>query len=142
MSDRAGRRRREFGSREEAADHFRGRGAFTGWVEEALQGYVRDGLIGDGPVRLACDPEVEADVYRGSGAHHTWDHLQAIEIPVLVMSGAESDTVTPGLAHEQAGRLVRGGVEVVPGAGHFLPMENPGLVAERVRRLVEAVGSD
>jgi 3-oxoadipate enol-lactonase len=84
---------------------------------------------------------VEADIYRGSGAHDTWEHLPRVDIPVLVMSGRDSDTITPDLAHEQARRLGRGGVEVVEGAGHFLPMENPRVVAERVRRLVEAVGA-
>lgn len=139
MSERAERRRREFSSREAAADSFRGRGAFVGWDEGAFQGYIRCGLVGDGPVRLACDPAVEADIYRGSGAHDTWEHLDAIEIPVLIMSGADSDTISPDFARAQAERFQRAGVEVVPDAGHFLPMERPDLVADRVRRFVQTL---
>ncbi len=75
MSETALRRRREFTDRSEAADSFRGRGAFAGWDEAAFAGYIRCGLVGEGPVQLACDPEIEADIYRGSacardvGAH-------------------------------------------------------------------------
>jgi pimeloyl-ACP methyl ester carboxylesterase len=140
MSEVALRRRREFESRDEAASNFRGRGAFAGWDEGAFEGYIRCGLVGDGPVRLACDPEVEADIYRGSGAHDTWDRLGDIDVPVLLISGELSETIPPDLAHEQASRFPRAGVEVVPGAGHFLPMERPELVAKRVRRLLESVG--
>jgi pimeloyl-ACP methyl ester carboxylesterase len=137
MSDRALRRRREFASRAEAADNFSGKGAFVGWHRAAFDGYIRCGLLGDGPVRLACDPEVEADIYRASGAHDTWDRLPGIAVPVLLMSGENSDTISPELAREQASLFGRAGVEVVPDTGHFLPMERPDLVADRVRRLVE-----
>ncbi|MGD2059862.1 MAG: alpha/beta hydrolase [Acidimicrobiia bacterium] len=138
MSDRALRRRREFSSRVEAADNFRDKGAFVGWHRAAFEGYIRCGLVGDDPVRLACDPEVEADIYRASGAHDTWDRLPGIAVPVLLMSGETSDTISPRLAREQAARFGRAGVEIVPDSGHFLPMERPNIVADRVRRLVEA----
>lgn len=139
MSDVALRRTVEFESREAAIDNFRRKEAFAGWDEDALWGYARCGLVGDGPVRLACRPEVEADIYRGSRDHDTWDHLGEIEIPVLLMSGETSDTIPPRLAHEQASLFQKAGVEVVPDAGHFLPVERPGLVADRIRRIVETV---
>lgn len=139
MSERAQRRRRDYDSRSEAADSLRERGAFVGWHPAAFDGYIEGALLGDGPVRLACDPEVEADIYRGSGAHDTWERLGSIEIPVLLLYGAESDTIPPEVAREQQARFVRAGLESVGGAGHFLPMERPDLVAERVRRLAETV---
>lgn len=142
MSDRAVRRRREFASRDEAAERFRDREPFVGWDEEAFAGYIRGGLVGDGPVVLACEPEVEADIYRGSRAHDTFDLVSAIDVPVLLMSGETSDTISPAFARSQAAQFRRAGLEVVPGVGHFLPMQNPGLVAERVRRLVETVHGD
>jgi len=141
MAEAALRRRRTFPTREEAAENFRGRGPFVGWDESAFDGYIRCGLIGDGPVRLTCDPVVEADIYRASGDHDTWDRAASIDIPVLLMSGERSNTFTPEFTREQAARFGRAGVEVVARAGHFLPMEMPGLVAVRVRRLVEALGA-
>lgn len=137
MSERALRRRRDYETRSEAAESFRERGAFVGWDPEAFEGYIDCGLIGDGPVSLACDPEIEADIYRGSGAHDTWDRLHSIEIPVLLLYGADSETITPDLARRQQARFSRAGLESVEAAGHFLPMQLPALVADRVRRIAE-----
>lgn len=139
MAERALRRRTRFASRAEARENFEGKGAFEGWHEEAFAGYINCGLVGDGSVRLACTPEVEAEIYRGSGAHDTWDRVGSVDIPVLLMSGELSDTISPDLARDQAAQFGRAGVEIVPDIGHFLPMQRPELVAERVRRFVEAV---
>ena len=139
MSERALRRRREFTTRDEAADSFRDRGAFVGWDPAAFDSYIDCGLVGDGPVHLACDPELEADIYRASGAHDTWERLNSIEIPVLLLYGSESDTITPDLARKQQARFVRAGLESVEGTGHFLPMQLPNLVSDRVRRLAETL---
>lgn len=140
MAEKAQRRKPSFESREAARDNFRGRGAFANWDDDAFEGYIDCGLIGDGEVRLACSPMVEADIYRAWRDHDTWDKLASIDIPVLVMAGETSDTISPEFAREQAARFPRAGVEIVPGTGHFLPMEKPGLVADRVRRLVGATG--
>lgn len=140
MALTAEKRKAVFPSREAAADNFRGRSPFEHWDDEALEGYLDCALVGDDEVRLACAPEVEADIYRAFRAHDTWDHLGAIEVPVLVITGEESDTITPEFAREQASRFTRAGVEIVPGTGHFLPMERPDLVADRVRRIVQVAG--
>lgn len=139
MAMAAQRRKPTFVSREAARENFRGRGVFAHWDDDAFEGYIECGLTGDGEVRLACSPEVEADIYRSWRDHDTWDKLGSIDIPVLVMAGETSDTITPEFAREQAAQFPRAGVEVVPGTGHFLPMEKPDLVAERVRRLVEVI---
>lgn len=132
------KRKRVFESREAARDHFASRDAFANWVPSAVKAYVECGLVGEGPVELACDPEVEADIYRASNVHDTWERLGEIEIPVLVLAGEASDTITPEFAREQTAQFRRGGLEIVPEAGHFLPMEKPDLVAARIRRLVSA----
>lgn len=137
VARRAERRKSSFPSREAAAENFRKRQPFDTWVDAAFEGYIRCGLIGEGEVRLACPPEVEADIYRAWRAHDTWDRLGEVDIPVLVMAGESSDTITPELAREQAARFPRAGLEIVPGTGHFLPMERPDVVADRVRRFVD-----
>jgi pimeloyl-ACP methyl ester carboxylesterase len=141
MSEIALKRKRTFASRDEALANFRSRTLFAGWDADAFAGYIQCGFVGDGEVSLACSPEVEADIYRGSTAHDTWDRVGDIDIPVLVMSGEHSDTITPELARRQTALFPRAGLEVVPGAGHFLPMEMPWLVADRVRRFVEVTAS-
>ncbi len=136
----ARKRKTVFETREAAYENFVNRPAFAGWDPQALNGYVNCGFAGPGPVLIACDPEVEAEVYNMSAEHDTWELLSQVEVPVLVLSGAETDTIKPDLARAQAAQFVRGGFEVVPDAGHFLPMENPALVAQRVERMVAAVG--
>ncbi len=142
LSDVASKRKESFVSRESALENFRSRHAFSGWHPQALAAYVSCGLIGEDPVELACKPEVEADIYRASNDHDTWEHLSEVEIPVLILSGSDSDTIAPDFAKTQASRFPSAGVEVVPNVGHFLPMERPELVAERVRRIVDTVVSD
>lgn len=141
LSEIAARRKGSFQSREAALANFASREAFSGWHPDALAGYVSCGLVGDGPVELACSPEIEADIYRSSNDHDTWERLGDVRIPVLLLSGSESDTISPDLARQQASRFPSAGVEIVPGAGHFLPMQAPGLVADRIRRVVEVIGA-
>lgn len=139
MAQTAARRKSVFDSRQAAAANFRDRDVFKEWDEQAFDGYIECGFVGEGEVRLACRPEIEADIYRGWKDHDTWDRLGSIDIPVLVMAGEASDTITPEFAREQANQFAHAGVEIVAGTGHFLPMERPELVAERVRRLVALV---
>ena len=139
LSEIASKRKGSFRSREDALANFMSRRAFSNWHPDALAAYVDCGMVGEGPVELACDPEIEADIYRASNDHDTWDRLNEVEIPVLVLSGADSDTIPPDLARAQAGQFQSAGVEIVPDAGHFLPMQEPGLVADRIRRIAEAV---
>lgn len=140
LTEIAIKRKPVFESREVARENFAARRAFGEWHPSALDGYVECGLIGDGPVELACRPEVEADIYRASNAHETWERLGEVEVPVLILAGETSDTTSPELARRQAGRFSRAGMEIVPRSGHFLPMERPLLVADRVRRLAGALG--
>lgn len=132
------KRKRKFESRRAASEYFVSRDPFSKWDASALEAYVRCGFIGDGDVELACDPEVEADIYRASYAHETWERLGEIEIPVLILTGETSSPIPPELARQQRAQFQRAGLEVVPGAGHLLPMEVPELVADRIRRLVSA----
>lgn len=131
------KRRRVFGSREEARSKY-GSKAFRSWDPAALNGYIDCGLVGEGPVHLACDPDVEADIYRASTEHTTWGRLNEISIPTLILAGAESTLWTVEQIKAQAHRFQHAGFEMVPAAGHFLPMEKPGVVADRTMRLVEA----
>ncbi len=140
LSFGAARRRRVFETRALARENFASKQTFSGWVDGALDAYVECGLSGDDPVELACDPIVEADIYRASNEHDTFDRLGEIGIPVLLLAGEVTDTTPPEVLRAQADQFQRAGVEVVPGAGHFLPMEKPDLVAERVGRLVRILG--
>ena len=55
--------------------------------------------------------------------------LEAIDAPVLLISGAESPPVIHAIAGALAGRLPDVGRANVPGAGHMLPITHPDEVA-------------
>lgn len=132
------KRKSQFESKKAARANFADK-AFGSWDPRALDGYIECGFVGEGAVSLACPPEVEAEIYWGSTAHDTWAHLPEVQVPVLVLAGADSSFWGEDQIREQAGRFASAGVEFVPDAGHFLPMEKPDLVADRARRLAEAV---
>lgn len=138
MSVVAAKRTPGFASREVAREQLSAASVFADWVPEAMDGYVDCGLIGEGPVELACNPEIEADIYRASNAHDTWERMSDVEAPVLILAGETSDTTPPDFARRQAEQFPSAGLEIVEGAGHFLPMEKPDLVARRIRRLATA----
>ena len=134
----AEKRRATFPSLAEARNHLRQKQPFMAWDEVAFAGYLRDGFRPTGhrsEVTLACDPRDEAEIYRSAFAHGAWERLSEVKAPTLVMSGALSDTHNEAVIRELASRFPSAGIEIVPGVGHFLPMEMPDLVADRVRRL-------
>jgi pimeloyl-ACP methyl ester carboxylesterase len=129
----ATRRRASFTSPQEALEHFSAKAAFTSWDERALQAYVDGGLVErDGRFWLACDPHLEADAYRSGTAHGAYERLSDVECPVVILAGQFSDTHPEVFAAHLAGEFPNGRYRIIPGTGHFLPMERPDLVAGHV----------
>ena len=138
MTRAALRRRRVFPSPEAAAESWRGRGAFAGWSETALALYAAHGLRREaGGWVLKCAPETEAEFYRGATAHGVWGRLHEVSCPVLLAAGAGSDSHPIPFMEAMRARLGGARLEVVAGAGHFLPMEQPEAVAALVRSLLD-----
>lgn len=130
MSAAARRRRAAFPSPDAACSAWRGRGAFRGWTAEALDLYVAHALREqDGAWVLKCSPEVEAEFYRGATAHGAWERLGEVACPVVLVVGAGSDTYSGSFGRALAARFAAARLEVVEGAGHFVPMERPGALA-------------
>ena len=75
---------------------------------------------------------MEAAVYEGAPTHPGWSRLPSVACPVAVMTGEHTDAVGGDLARLQAERIPGGRVEVVPGVGHFGPMEDPPRLARAV----------
>jgi pimeloyl-ACP methyl ester carboxylesterase len=146
----AARRRDNWSSAEEMFESFRTRAPFNRWDPEMLRDYCTYGLLpnpaGDGFV-LACPPQIEAAVYTGSaGEGDIYDDIAKITIPVRVLRAKERDgsnpsdmsgsPVAPGLAaHFQRG------VDIpLPEMTHFIPMEDPALVARHIIELAGLAG--
>lgn len=61
-------------------------------------------------------------------------------LPVLVMVGEEDRLTPPDLAREMAEAIPGAELEVIGGAGHVPPMEQPTVTTDRIRRFLEGVG--
>jgi len=132
----AERRRSRFASLDAVRDHYRGRGPFTRWENAALEAYLRGGFREkSGEWVLKCLPEVEAECYRAATLHGVWDRLGEIACPALVVGGEDSDSHLAAFLEEQAERLGNGRAEVLAGATHFVPMEQPRVVAALIESL-------
>ena len=125
----AQRRRSWFPSRDAAYERFAS-GPMATWKPEALAAYVDFGFIdgGDG-VTIKCEPAVEADVFREGGNHDTWDLVPDISVPVTILSGEQSDTHSQPFLDALARQFDDPTMIAVPETGHFLPMEEPDIVA-------------
>jgi pimeloyl-ACP methyl ester carboxylesterase len=142
LSAGARRRRETFPSSEDAFVNFSSKPPFADLDPEALCCYVEAGFEpipeaegGDGhAIRLRCRREDEAEVYVHGLDHGAFGHLPEITCPVGLACGADTDAFGPAFLEADAGQLRRSTVEVIPGIGHFGPLQQPALVADSVLR--------
>jgi len=134
LSRRARKRRHRFESREEALAYLGSRELFQGWVPQALELYVDEGLRrqASGALELKCRREVEAAVFEGAHASDIFDAAPLVEVPAHLLWATDGD-FPRGIYEALVGTLRQGSIEDVEG-GHLLPMERPDLVAEAVLR--------
>jgi pimeloyl-ACP methyl ester carboxylesterase len=142
MSTAARRRRPTFPSTEDAFVNFSVKRPFRDLDPDVLQLYVEEALEviperegGDGrAVQLRCRREDEADIYAHGASHGAFAGLPAVSCPVTLACGASTDSFGPSLLEAHAARLGHAHVEVLPGIGHFGPLEDPVAVGRSVRR--------
>ncbi|HLI60537.1 MAG TPA: alpha/beta fold hydrolase [Solirubrobacteraceae bacterium] len=67
--------------------------------------------------------------------------LHRIAAPTTIVAGEVDQHCPPRAAEIIAERIGGSGIEVLPGAGHPLPVERPDETAEAIRRITEAAGA-
>lgn len=140
MASGARRRRERFESREAAFANWASKPTFAGWEERAMRAYVAGGLRADGDgYVLKCSKESEAEFFTAATDHRAWDRLGEVATPVLVVAGENSTTHQDPFLRDLVGRMPQAVAEVVPDASHFVWMEQPGLIAERVAELIASI---
>jgi pimeloyl-ACP methyl ester carboxylesterase len=140
LSDGARRRRATFPSAEDAFVNFVAKPPFAELDPEVLRWYVEAGFEpipedegGDGvAIRLRCRREDEAAIYAEGPCHDAFGHLGDVVCPASLACGEHTDAIGPRLLELDAARLPRASVEVLPGIGHFGPLQDPPLVARSV----------
>lgn len=80
-------------------------------------------------MELKCLPEIEADFYSRAREFPGMTLILKSRSPLLMMFGEKSDSTGIKIADKIASQLLNGTVVTVPDAGHFLPMEQPEMVA-------------
>lgn len=139
MAEAARRRKRFFADRDAAYSNFESKAAFAGWEPRALQAYVDGGFRDhEGGVVLKCSPESEAEFFSVAMMHRAWDRLGEVEVPVLVVAGADSTTHQEPFLTELTAQMPHAEYKTVPDASHFVFMERPGAIAEYIARRIRA----
>jgi len=136
LASGAARRRAQFPASEEVLASYTGRGAFRTWLPGFLEDYVEDGFArrSDGSVVLRCAPAWESATFAAQ-RHDLHAAMRALKAPAhLIMAerGSTSARALPAL-RECAPAVT---FETVPGSTHFVPMERPELVRERMLALL------
>lgn len=144
------RRRNEWDSPEEMIERFTGRPPFGHWKQEVLDDYCRFGLKpdGKGTFRLACSPEAEAAVYAATASDSPYGDIAQLEIPVRVLRARQRPADLPSgdmsyspTAPDLAAYFRQGDDLLLPDHTHYIPMEDPDLVAEQIKQMLAARGS-
>ena len=131
--ERTLKRRRIFDSVEAMYSSFRNKPPYSTWQKDILHDYCQFGTRPtiDGKRELKCAPEVEAKFYETSRDFDGLGLILRCTAPLLIMFGVRGDSLGAALSGKVAKQLKNGRVIDVPGAGHFMPMEMPGYVAEQ-----------
>lgn len=129
-------RRAVFPSRLEAERRYATRPPLSDLDPAAIHAYVQHGFedAPEGGVRLKCSPENEALVYEMATAHDCYTHLARVRCPVTLARGGRSDAFLPAREAAIAARLPRVRCEEHAALGHLGPLEDPGAVADSIRR--------
>lgn len=138
----ARKRRARWKSWQEMMEKFQDRPPFREWDPAVLQDYCQFGLLpapdGDDFV-LACPPDVEGSVYESCGLSEAnlWNRLPEVSCPVTVVRAARAmsldgpvrDMAASPTAVDLAFSFPHGR-DLHTTHSHFIPMENPGLIAD------------
>jgi pimeloyl-ACP methyl ester carboxylesterase len=131
LSAGALRRRPHFSDRAEALANFAAKAPFDTLDPEVLAAYVDNGFEDDpaGGIRLRCRREHEAQVYALGFSHDAYARLRTVGCPVTLACGERTDAFGPALLEQFAARLADAELVVLPGLGHFGPLEDPAALA-------------
>jgi len=127
LASKALRRRNDWSDDDEARQYLKSRDLFKKWDDEALDLYIRYGLIerDNGRLQLACSPQRESSLFMGGVYDDPWPLLSRIQCPVLIVEGETSDNKQFIDLKKASSLIPKGSYRLVENVGHLIPMENP-----------------
>jgi pimeloyl-ACP methyl ester carboxylesterase len=132
------RRKNQWRDAQEMYERFRGRAPFNTWQSAVLRDYCDYALRpanGAELRQLACDPVNEASIYLSqTGNESILAELPRINTPVTLLRAPPGDSALPDLSTSPtwpglAAALPRCHEVYLPDLNHFIPMQDPALVA-------------
>ena len=136
------RRRNEFADADAMYANYDGKGSFGLWREDALRAYCEHGLMpapsGAGYV-LACPPSIEASIYMGTSATSIHDMLPGVRQPTAILRAQRREDNAEGMDFSKSptwpdlAAALPNAVDIyLPHLSHFIPMQEPELVASHI----------
>jgi pimeloyl-ACP methyl ester carboxylesterase len=136
------RRKNKWRDAKEMYERFQGRTPFNTWNPAVLRDYCDYALRpadSDAVRQLACDPINEAGIYvNQKGNEVIFEELPRITTPVTLLRAPPGDAARPDLSTSPtwpglAATLPNCREVYLPQLNHFIPMQDPALVAEYIR---------
>lgn len=135
----ARKRRREFDDLDAVFRGYRAKPIFRYMSDDSLRAYIA-GMVrpkADGGYELAYSPEWESHIYlTGLRDFDLWRELPRLDLPTLILRGAETDTFLEKAASFVKKKNPKIKIETMEKATHILPLEHPQEVAERINNFV------
>jgi len=138
------RRRRVFQSREVVSNGYRRKSIFRYMDDASLRAYTEGitRLRPEGGFELVYSPEWEARIYATGilADMDIWRRLSGLEIPLLIMRGAETDTFWESTAKRVQRVRPETTFVTIQKATHLVPLEKPDEVYQTIRQFLEGLG--
>ena len=129
---------------------FESRHPFSLWKKEVLWDYCLFGLELDPdppepqkPYRLCCPPKVEAAIYAGNTDGNIHSLIDKVELPVTIFRAQERELTQTRLDFSKsptwpklASHLPNAQERYFPFLSHFIPMQDPFLLATQINRTI------
>jgi pimeloyl-ACP methyl ester carboxylesterase len=132
----AKKRRREFDNLENLFRSYRTKSVFRYMSDESLKTYI-EGITqpkADGGYELVFTPEWETHIYlTGLRDFDLWRGLPSLDVPTLIIRGAETDTFLPNAEKLVKRKNPKIQIHTLEKATHILPLEHPQEVAEIIK---------
>ncbi len=133
------KRKNDWRDWQEMYERLKERDSFAVWDRRVLADYCRWGVLpgADGRWELACPPLVEAAIYLGNTATDLYRCIPQVRVPVVVLRARGRDPeardvmdFTRSPTWEKVAEQFANGTDVyLPELTHFIPMQDPALVA-------------
>jgi pimeloyl-ACP methyl ester carboxylesterase len=134
------KRRRTFDDLESVFRNYRNRNIFRYISDENLRIYIQ-GITRqkpDGAYELVHSPEWEAHIYLTSlNDFDLWHDLPKLEVPTLIIRGAETDTFLENAANLVKKKNPKIKIETLEKSTHILPLERPQEVFEIMNNFLQ-----